>query len=255
MDADTKNDTENENLEPLSFQNTEEFNEFLDTVDVLVTEEETQEIDANIEKREQDLIVSQDTYDLWYDKITRRRMYALARLRSLGKTHKKRMEYYDIVKKELEQKKKIEHADESKLNEKDNNNRSAEIGYKSDKPKTEDKRNEMNNSKAVSIPSAKRGGNGQSTNGDNTGNSEVQSGTAKSENQGQTSISKTEINDTSMTKTENGDINDRMVSASDTTGDLESGYTELDNDTTQSLNDTKYSQKDMTPHIAEMVNE
>ena len=109
MDDEIRNEKENENTESIQFQDIEEINTFLDSDEILVTDEENRETDENIEKREHDLIVSQDTYDLWYDKITRRRMYALARLRSLSKNHKKRMDFYDAVQKALEKKPTTKH--------------------------------------------------------------------------------------------------------------------------------------------------
>ena len=87
-----------------------EINRFLDTDELLMPEEEKLQIDARIEKRQQELLVYQDDFDLWYDKITRRRMFALARLRKLTKAHKNRIMFYERVRMQLEKKVQYEEA-------------------------------------------------------------------------------------------------------------------------------------------------
>ena len=67
-------------------------------------------------------------------------------------------------------------------------------------------------------------------------------------------MSKTDIND-GMTKTQLDDIDKRMVSASDTTTELKSEYAEFEHEDAQYLNDTKHSQKDVTPLMTEMVSQ
>ena len=249
MDDGTKSEThdlENKNMETVQFRDPEEINTFLDSDEVLVTEEETREIDAIIEKREQELIVNQDTFDLWYDKITRRRMFALARLRKLTKVHKKRIELYEAVKNELE-KKKITKSDESK-------------SYESNTNSNENGPSLGGTPISVSIPSATFAASDPSPIVDNTSrlsstDTVFNTGTAKSQNQGNKNVSRADTNDMSMTKTEWNDVDNRMASASDTTTEFESGYGEFESEGTEYPNDRihVHSKKEVTPFIDEMI--
>ena len=98
-------DSSNTNVkEVLKFKDFEDLSLYLDTEELLLPEEERLDVENMIEKRQQDLIVDQDRFDVWYDKITRRRMFALARLRKLTHAYKDRIKFYDEVKLQLENK-------------------------------------------------------------------------------------------------------------------------------------------------------
>ena len=101
--TDLNKKTEQE-TEVVAFKSFADINLYLDTDELLVPDEESLHMDVMIEKRQQDLIAFQDNFDVWYDKITRRRMFARARLRKLTNAHKNRIKFYENVKLEMEKK-------------------------------------------------------------------------------------------------------------------------------------------------------
>ena len=217
MDAEaSSNSTEQETNLP-NLNDIVDINRYLDTDELLVPEEERLQIDARIEKRQQELLVYQDDFDLWYDKITRRRMFALARLRKLTKAHKNRIMFYERVKMQLEKKVQCEEA----------------------------KNAESVNDSVVSKSASRNTVSGNVTMDDSPvivkGDS---SRLSKADSQFKTSVSEYEIDD-------------RLVSASDTT--IDSGSTDfgtVDVSMNNDLNDSNYrlmTQKEITPFIDEVI--
>ncbi|XP_069132082.1 uncharacterized G-patch domain protein DDB_G0278987-like [Argopecten irradians] len=65
--------------------------------DLLITEEEKKAFEYMIEQKRGELQKDKAKFDKWVDSITRRRMFALSRLRKLGKCHGERFKFYGKV--------------------------------------------------------------------------------------------------------------------------------------------------------------
>lgn len=76
---------------------------FHDSLDIdedarLMTLEEEAELDDRLENQKLNLLKSLKQYEQWSDKITRRRMFALSRVRKLQRNRTDRLKFYDDVK-------------------------------------------------------------------------------------------------------------------------------------------------------------
>ncbi|XP_033751496.1 uncharacterized protein LOC117335535 [Pecten maximus] len=65
--------------------------------ELLITEEESKAFDHMIEQRRDEIVKDKAKFEKWVDSITRRRMFALSRLRKLGKCHGERFKLYGKV--------------------------------------------------------------------------------------------------------------------------------------------------------------
>lgn len=69
-----------------------------DEMYILVSEEERQLQDSRLQLCQESLNGSRQHHEQWADKIVRRRMFALSRLRKLQRSRRERMKFYDDLK-------------------------------------------------------------------------------------------------------------------------------------------------------------
>lgn len=192
-------------------------NLFLDTDEQLVSEEERLQMDARIEKHQQELIVCQANFDMWYDKITRR-IFALARLRKLSKAHTNRIKFYDTVKGQLEKKTSILEVNGVEFWEESHISKSVS-------------RNTVNTSLKFDSPTT-------------TTDSDSILSSVDSKCKASITVSETQGRETGG----------RMISASDTTIDSRSDeFENAEVNISDDLNMRRMSQKEMTPFIDEVI--
>ncbi|XP_060068262.1 putative uncharacterized protein DDB_G0291608 [Ylistrum balloti] len=65
--------------------------------ELLITEEEKKAFEYMIEQKKEKIEKDKAQFETWVDSITRRRMFALSRLRKLGKCHGERFQFYGKV--------------------------------------------------------------------------------------------------------------------------------------------------------------
>jgi hypothetical protein len=65
--------------------------------DLYITDEERKAFEYMLEQRRDEIIKQRENFKNWVYSITRRRMFALSRLRKINKCHKERMKFYDQI--------------------------------------------------------------------------------------------------------------------------------------------------------------
>lgn len=65
--------------------------------EMFITDEQRLEFDAMLEQKRGEISNKRQAFDNWLDSLTRRRMFALSRLRKLGLQHKERLQLYGKV--------------------------------------------------------------------------------------------------------------------------------------------------------------
>lgn len=65
--------------------------------DLYITDEERKAFEYMLEQRRDEIIKQRENFKNWVHSITRRRMFALSRLRKINKCHKERMKFYDQI--------------------------------------------------------------------------------------------------------------------------------------------------------------
>lgn len=65
--------------------------------DLYITDEERKAFEYMLEQRRDEIIKQRENFKTWVHSITRRRMFALSRLRKINKCHKERMKFYDQI--------------------------------------------------------------------------------------------------------------------------------------------------------------
>ncbi|KAL4224804.1 hypothetical protein ACF0H5_015500 [Mactra antiquata] len=70
----------------------------IDHEDRLMSPEEERELETRLENQKLSLLNSLQQYEKWSDRITKRRMFALSRVRKLKQNRTQRLKFYDEVK-------------------------------------------------------------------------------------------------------------------------------------------------------------
>lgn len=65
--------------------------------DLHISDEERKAFAFMLEKRKEELIKQKEKFQNWVDSITRRRMFALSRIRKINQSHTQRMEFYNKI--------------------------------------------------------------------------------------------------------------------------------------------------------------
>lgn len=93
----TKNLTSEDEETEQSRENNQNCDEDEYDPDLHISDEERKAFAFMLEKRKEDLIKQKEKFQNWVDSITRRRMFALSRIRKINKSHAQRMEFYDKI--------------------------------------------------------------------------------------------------------------------------------------------------------------